>query len=95
MQDLDGSLTGIPGGGWATPFYKYNLAAPFCSRSDLRLDLGIACNSSVVVRRLQVYNQQPAQLNYQVGFLQGQPPPLSGQTVLGCTCVVVVVCADP
>ena len=65
LQDLDGTLTGLPGGGWATPYYAHNLA-PHCYAADYTMDSGIVCDSAVTIRRLQILGVSPSQLSFQV-----------------------------
>ena len=66
LLDLDGSLTGLAGGGWVMPMYKWNRWTPMCVAANTTFDSGIVCDSSVTVRRLQISGVNPSQLDYQV-----------------------------
>lgn len=54
--DIDGSLTGLGPGSWATPFWKHNLQPECQNRTEYD---GIICNSSVQVRRIVFYQYTP------------------------------------
>ena len=61
FYDLDGSLTGLGPGSWATPWYPHNLQ-PEC-QGYLKEFNGIICNSSVQIRRVVFYNYLPMSLS--------------------------------
>ena len=62
FHDLDGSLTGFVNG-TATPYYAWN-EWPECTRQGANFTLGLVCNGQVRVRRMQMTNVAPSQLNY-------------------------------
>jgi hypothetical protein len=57
FQDLDGTFTDLPGGGWITPFYPH-LAVPECKYDPLVFD-GVVCNNKVQVRRIAFFHPEP------------------------------------
>jgi hypothetical protein len=58
--DLDGSLTGLGPGSWATPNWTHNIQ-PGCNNnaSTLFNYSGIICDSSVTIRRIVYHNYAP------------------------------------
>jgi hypothetical protein len=62
--DIDGSLTGYADG-WTTPYYKWNEWEPACVRVNGSWDNGLICDSTVVLRRLQINSVNPSQLDFQ------------------------------
>ena len=62
FYDLDGSLTGYVNG-TATPYYPWN-EWPECVRQGAMYTNGIVCNGDVRVRRLQIDNVAPSQLDW-------------------------------
>ena len=60
--DLDGSLTGYVNG-TATPYYPWN-EWPECVKQGATYTNGLVCNGDVRVRRLQMENVAPNQLNW-------------------------------
>jgi hypothetical protein len=61
--DLDGSLTGHVNG-TATPYRGYHVVPGVCERSDETHDAGIVCDNTVRVRRLQIDDVEPKQLDF-------------------------------
>ena len=57
FRDMDGSLTGISGPRWVTPYYPH-LLVPECNRNP-KWDDGVICNDSVQVRRVFVSDASP------------------------------------
>ncbi|TNV88211.1 hypothetical protein FGO68_gene8985 [Halteria grandinella] len=55
--DIDGSLTGLGPGSWATPYWRHN-HQPECQKRLAEYD-GLICNSSVQVRRVVFYKYLP------------------------------------
>ena len=70
FHDLDGSLTGYVNG-TATPYYAWN-EWPECVRQGANFTLGLVCNGQVRVRRMQMSQVAPNQLNYLNLAVQGQ-----------------------
>ena len=62
FYDLDGSLTGYVNG-TATPYYPWN-EWPECVKQDATYSNGLVCNGDVRVRRLQMDNLAPWQLDW-------------------------------
>jgi len=58
-SDLDGTLTGLGAGSWATAYFKHNDWPGQCTYDDPVYN-GHICNSSVQVRRVAFYNMTPA-----------------------------------
>jgi len=63
VWDVDGTLAGVPNG-TVTPYYAFN-EVPGCERRGELYDYGLVCNSSVFPRRLQIYNVEPEELDFQ------------------------------
>ena len=63
--DLDGSLAGFRNG-WVTPYYAFNHFRGPCSRRGPEYDLGLVCDNSTVVRRLQIDAVTPSTMDYRV-----------------------------
>ena len=63
--DLDGSITGTPNG-WITPYYHWNDWTGPCTHQGAAYDNGIVCDNTTAVRRLQIDQLQPYQLDQQV-----------------------------
>ena len=55
---MDGSLTGLGPGTWATAYWKHN-DQPECQRDEAVYN-GLICDSSVQVRRIAVHGATPA-----------------------------------
>ena len=62
FYDLDGSLTGYVNG-TATPYYPWN-EWPECVKQGATYTNGLVCNGDVRVRRLQMDNVAPSQLDW-------------------------------
>lgn len=62
--DVDGSLTGMGPGSWATPYFLHN-DQPECAYLADAYD-GLICDSSIQLRRIVFYNYYPA-------YFAGQP----------------------
>ena len=67
--DLDGTLSGYSNG-WVSPYYAFNNHAGPCSRRGVEYDMGIVCDGTVVMRRLQVDDVEPWQLDFRVRGLR-------------------------
>jgi hypothetical protein len=63
--DLDGTLTGNPGGGYTMPFYAYN-NWPECPQDRVgTFSRGSVCTSAAIVRKVSTDLILPVQLNFQ------------------------------
>ena len=63
FYDIDGSLTGLGPGTWATPYFLHNLQ-PECHHLQYEFD-GLICNSSIQVRRVVFWNYLPGIMTMQ------------------------------
>eukprot|EP00039_Didymoeca_costata_P018192 m.332487 g.332487 ORF g.332487 m.332487 type:complete len:4620 (+) comp16956_c0_seq1:136-13995(+) len=84
MYDLDGSLTGYKGG-TALPYYKFNEWDSHCVKDEIGNFTanpnrpGMVCNDKVRVRRLQIYDNEPRELDgKKISFKKSEVIPGNG-----------------
>ena len=64
LWDLDGSLTDLQAGSWATSYWKHNADQPECDSTPTTLEKfgGIICDNTVQVRRIVFHGARPGNL---------------------------------